>query len=389
MTARLAASSVRADPRALIALARRLSPRTLSLLFIMPLIYGAIRQVLKAEHWFNDFEAIACGGMTLASGHALYGPAMPCPGAQPADYVYTPHFAMLLARLDQSFGPTLFAALYGALYCALVWRILRDLLAEDAGLRARAPFLICLSVSALTKGNVSIIIHAGVYLLAGLAVRWPWPMLAAIMGAAMLKPTFAVYLALPLFLPRPLPQRLLVAAVGAVGTLGYFLWFRASDPELFVAWMSTARHFGLVVAQGHGFFGLPFIERLTGTAWLLPAYLVFAVLVLGSGLLLAERFRLGGAERMALGVAVCVLLYPRLMAYDVMTLPFGLAVLAGCFRGAGRFRAGDLALVLQLACLIFGLIGGRAGGRLMFDLDCVLLLGLAAWSLTGSARRMV
>ncbi len=69
------------------------------------------------------------------------------------------------------------------------------------------------------------------------------------------------------------------------------------------------------------------------------------------------------------------------MSYDLLTLPFGLAVALGCFKQFGRFRDIHVAPIIQLVCGIFIIIGGRAGERLLFDFYCMLILSLAAFAI--------
>ncbi|MBV9758738.1 MAG: hypothetical protein JO047_16970 [Alphaproteobacteria bacterium] len=97
-----------------------------------------------------------------------------------------------------------------------------------------------------------------------------------------------------------------------------------------------------------------------------------------------------------MGIATCLLLYPRLMGYDVFTLPFGLAVAVSCFQRLGRFEAQHLAWAVRAVCGVCGLlslIGGRLGEKLFFGFSCLLLFFLAATAVsakvTAAKRRDV
>jgi hypothetical protein len=127
--------------------------------------------------------------------------------------------------------------------------------------------------------------------------------------------------------------------------------------------------------------GLPFIGAMEGGVGMFVLYLVFAAVILGAGLIIAELCLDSEADRIALGVAVCILLYPRLMAYDFYTMPFGLAVAVRAFAHVRGLPAPLLSWVVPALCLVFALIGGQAGGRLLFGTYCLLLIALAITAL--------
>jgi hypothetical protein len=196
-----------------------------------------------------------------------------------------------------------------------------------------------------------------------------------------IKPTFVVYLALFLFVGGSLRSRIGLMVAGGALVAAYFAYFYAFDAVNFANWRQTMHFYGLVVERGHGFLGLPLVKSLTGVPEIAAAYAVFVGLVLGSGWILSEQCLTEAKDKFALGVSVCLMLYPRLMAYDEYTLPFGLAVAVSCFGHVGRFKALHLMRIIQPVCLLFAVIGGQAGGRLLFGLYCVLLIGLAGAAL--------
>jgi hypothetical protein len=375
-----------ARPGSIIKVLDRLTARHLAMLFLLPFAYGTVRQILKASHWFTDFEAVSCSAQALNAGHSLYTGGFVCPGASPTDYVYTPDAAWLFARLQQSFGITFLTAAYGGIYFYIAYRIFRALLAADGRLRARAPFLAVLSASALTYGNISVVIHGLIFLGIRLIKNWPILLLLIVVPSAALKPTFSVYIVLFLFFKRPIWQRLALAGAGVVGIAGYFAYFRSSDPLVFGEWQRVTHFYGLVAYRGHGFLGLPYVSGVDQTGVLLALYCVFAAVLLSAGLIVATHCLEREEDRLALGIAVCVLLYPRLSFYDGYTLPFGLAAAVGCFERFGRFEARHLALLVQAAYLVCAPIGGRLGGRLVFDFDCILLLFLATMAIVARHR---
>jgi hypothetical protein len=214
----------------------------------------------------------------------------------------------------------------------------------------------------------------------------PILLLPVIAVAAIVKPTFAVYLALFLFFKMPLPERLALMIAGGAVIAVYFLWFYETDLNDFVNWRALAHFFGIVAERGNGILGMPVIANIANPIVLAVCYGVFAAVILSSGLILSELCVGEASDRLMLGVSVCLLLYPRPMGYDLLTLPFGLGVAVSCFDRIGKFQARHLARLLQVLCPIFMAIGGRAGERMFFELYCVLLIALAVAAMLMNAR---
>jgi hypothetical protein len=288
--------------------------------------------------------------------------------------------------LQACFGLSFEIFAYAGVFFFVVYNVLRLLIKPDRTINARAPFLVEIPGSALPSGNISIILHGLIFLCGRWFLRMPVLLVPVVAVAAIVKPTFAVYLALFLFIKRPLPERLgLMVAAGAI-IAAYFLWFYETDFSDFVNWQAMAHFFGIVAERGNGILGMPGMADISNPVVLGLCYGIFAAVILSSGIVLSEFCVAAAAERLMLGISVCLLLYPRPMGYDLLTLPFGLGVAVSCFDRAGAFQAPHLARILQLLCPILMAIGGRAGERMFFELYCVLLIALAVAAVLMNAR---
>jgi hypothetical protein len=365
------------------------TPKRLALVMLLPFLIGVVRDVLLPTRspWFMDFDALSCAGVAVNTGQPIYTGHLVCPGATPTSFVYTPVVAQVVAALERHFGTSFFAASYGAVFFLIVVLVARALVTEDAQLAARAPFLLDLSASLLRSGNFSIMLH-GVLLVARrrLAV-WPVLMALIVMLAGVAKPPFAVYAALLLFLDRPMSQRLALALVAAAVPVAYCVYFRIGQPALFEQWWQLISFYGLQVERGAGFLGLPWVSSITWMPGLAALYAGYVALMIAAGLSLAHLRLSSEIDRLALGIAVCLLLYPRLRGYDLYTLPVGMGVAVSTFRGIGRATPVHLSWALVVAMLVFAIIGGRAGNVLAVRADALLLLSLAAVAVLQTRKR--
>ena len=366
-----------------------------AVLFLLPFIVGTILRLLRPKHWFVDFEALSCGGQAVYAKLPLYVWDPSCPGMKPTIYVYTPAAAKLFALLQHLLGLTGEIVLYGGVFWIIVYSVFAALIRQDGRLQIRAPFLAGIPGNALSSGNASVVIHGLIFLRRGWLAARPALAVPLIAGATIVKPTFVVYLALFLFLNRPMRQRLLLLSGCAAIVAAYFLHFHYADPTDFAKWQALTGYFGLTNDRGDGFLALPAVSHLSTVPSIAACYALFAAMVLSSGLILAECCE-DESDKLLLGIATCLLLYPRLMGYDVFTLPFGLAVAVSCFQRLGRFEAQHLAWAVRAVCGVCGLlslIGGRFGEKLFFGFSCLLLFFLAATAVsakvTAAKRRDV
>ncbi len=361
-------------------------PRFLALLFSLPFIYGSLVELWRGRYWFDDFEAMSCAGQTLNAKLPLYISHFACPNMAPTAYVYPPALARLLAEVQTYFGLTFEIFAYASVFFFVVYNVLRLLIKPDSTINARAPFIVEIPGSALPSGNVSIVLHGLIFLCGRWFLRAPVLLLPVVVAAAIFKPTFAVYLAVFLFVKRPLPERLVLMLIGAAIVAGYFVVFCLTDRVDFVNWQALAHFFGIVAERGNGILGMPGIANTSNPVILFVCYGIFAAIILASGFILSEFCIENATDRFMLGVSICLLLYPRPMGYDLLTLPFGLGVAVGCFSHIRDFQARHLARILQVVCPILMAIGGRAGERMFFELYCALLIALAVAAVLMNAR---
>jgi hypothetical protein len=373
-----------ADPRPRTGFTR--NPRFLALLFSLPFIFGSILELWRERYWLDDFEAVACAGQALHAKLPLYISHFACPNMQPTAYVYPPAAAEFLAMLQACFGLSFEIFAYAGVFFFVVYNVLRLLIKPDRTIDLRAPFLVEIPGSALPSGNISIILHGLIFLCGRWFLGAPVLLLPVIALAAIVKPTFGVYLALFLFIKRPLPERLGLMLAGAAIIAAYFLWFYETDFSDFAHWRALAHFFGIVAERGNGILGMPGMAAISNPVILGLGYGLFAAVILSSGIVLSEFCVAAAPERLMLGISVCLLLYPRPMGYDLLTLPFGLGVAVSCFDRAGAFQARHLARILQVLCPILMAIGGRAGERMFFELYCALLIALAAAAILMNAQ---
>ena len=350
-----------------------LPPRLITALFLLPFAFAALHQLLWPKPWFTDFYAAACAGDALLHQMPIYPPKPACPAFGTA-FVYTPIVAEISAWFQRLLGfqgeTTLYAAVYvGALLGVLV------LLFRVPGLRARAPFLAGWTVSGVRPGNLSVLLHAGILFTAWRFAAQPLLLLPPIALACVLKPTFAVYAALFLFTTGPWWRRLATAAAALLPAAFYFIYFRASDPNLFTAFTVVTRLWGFRLAHGHGFLNLIAFAGLTNFYAIYSLYAVYAAALLLCGLKLAQTTACP-TQRLILGIATCILLYPRLMPYEQLTLPLGMGLLA---QNTSKTTQ-HLTLLLGLATIA---TGGNTGGQILYLGSVALLIGRVVVEIKG------
>ena len=363
--------------RAALVLTRRYAP----FFYLLPFIVGMITRLLHPNHWFRDFEAVSCGGQALNAHQPLYVWAFSCPGSEPTSYVYTPLGAQIFAFVQRDIGITAEVALYGGVFWFLVQTVFRDLVRQDRDTSLRAPFLAGVPGNALWSGNFSIVIHGMFYVCRHWLAKHPALAAPLITATIIFKPTFVVFLALFLFLQHSLVKRIaLIVGCGSPVVLyfiGFYLWNHAG----FVSWQGLVHYYGLVNERGNGFLALPDIAHWKAVPNIGSAYAVFAALILGAGLVISTHSLRTDDERILLGISVCLLLYPRLMGYDMFTLPFGLAVVASSFERTGPVSPVHLRRAIATVCtfcMILSLAGSRTGEKAMFIFSCLLLVFVAA-----------
>ena len=179
------------------------------------------------------------------------------------------------------FGLTFELFAYAGVFFFIVYNILRLLITSDSKLYARAPFIVEIPGSALPSGNISIVLHGLIFLCGRWFSTMPVLLLPIIAAAAIIKPTFEVYLALFLFLQRPVLERFGLALAGVAIFGGYFVWFSRTDYIDFANWRVVAHFFGIVAERGNGFLGMPVIVNISDHTVLAACYGIFALVIPG------------------------------------------------------------------------------------------------------------
>ncbi|OXE34970.1 MAG: hypothetical protein CGW95_16720 [Phenylobacterium zucineum] len=346
-------------------------------LFTLPSTTGIIGRLAKGGHWFADFEAMACAGQRALAGRAMYDLNLSCPGMQATPYVYPPATAHLLAAMQRAIDFTATAAVYGALY----WLAAGFLLATSLwGIRAkgslsdRAPYLALISGSALSWGNVAVVVHGAVAAAALLVSANLWVLSLVIAASAMIKPVFLTYIVILLLARQPLWKRLAASGVSVMVGLAPTVWFVLTDPGTAEAWRSVLTHF-LVDAHGVSFFGwVSLLGMDIRNSLVIPAYLVFAAAIMAAGLVICEAHDLDTLSRAWIGMTAATLLNPRLMSQDLLVLGPGIIALIAA---AGGVRPGSELMLRRMTIGICGLtlVLTVAGGRLG---QTLATLGLSA-----------
>ncbi len=356
----------------------QIPPRAMAALFLLPLPYGVLHQLVRHKRWFTDYKATACAGNAVLQHQPIYlaQPYLPIPGCPlhfATAYVYTPVWADILAGVQHFIGLGGEAALYSLLYVGVLLSVI-NLLLRAPDLASRVPFLAVLaSTSSVCAGNLSGLLH-GIILLAALGfASSPAILLLPIVLASIIKPTFGVYAALFLFGSGAWVRRLALCCACVALCAVYFIGFKLLQPDAFALWLNTVHYWGLQIEHGHGFLDLAGLAGLHNTITIGAAYLLYAAVVLLCGLAVAKASLFDERQRLMLGISVCVLLYLRLMQYDEFTMPLGLGLLAA----AGGPLTRRLCIATGLAAIA---CGGLLGGQILY-LGCLGLLlasGLAA-----------
>jgi hypothetical protein len=349
------------------------TPKRLALVMLLPFMIGLVRNFLKpaGSPWFMDFDAVSCAGVAVNTGQPIYAGGLVCPGARPTSFIYTPVVAHVVAVFERHFGVSFFAALYGAAFCLVVAMVARVLLREDRRSLGRLiTFRQCFyraawRASDWTEAAGGLPDRAG---RSGDAGRRGETALCSLRGIVAVSETAGV------------------AATGAG-----FRGRSGSGGLLCLLPDHSARVVRAVVESDK-------LLRPPRAAWrwlpgpalgvfdhldpgLAALYVVYATLMIAAGLALAHLRLSREMDRLALGIAICLLLYPRLTGYDLYTLPVGMGVAVGTFRGLGRVTPAHLSWALCVSMLTATFIGGRAGSLLATRIEVVLLLCLTALAL--------
>jgi hypothetical protein len=344
---------------------RRLGPTgtrvALVLFWGAPLWTGVIGRLVKHSTVFQDYHEIACAAERRLQHVPLYGDAK-CAGVVAAPYVYPPWiadvFAPPMALLGRGGLMAIYLTVFVAAVAALIWFALGYPM-KARSFSFRVAFLGFIAGGPVAFGNISILVHAGVYAVALAAGADSLLFAATVSLVSLIKPLYLLLFALTVFSPGSLRRKVLLIGAGAVLPLASTM---IASPDV-LAWRETVMTMMSGRDRGGGFTNVMEIIGVTSLYGQAPLYALYGGILLVSGTVLSAFGNLDREQRVWLGGAIGVLMFPRIMCYDVLALgPGVIAALAAqassTARDAGRF--GGLAMASCAVCFISTIFGGIA-----------------------------
>lgn len=193
----------------------------------------------------------------------------------------------------------------------------------------------------------------------------------------MIKPTYLVFLAVPLLMNIPIWKRLIMFVAGCVIGASPTLYAMIAQPELTHDWMLLANSVSYDLFPGNGFFGwLSFSGVPANSLFIKPLYLFYASTILMAGFGICERLlksaKFPKHEAVWIAIAISVLLNPRLFSYDCLLMGPGLIALIYACRDSDRTVWGrplyKFVSAMVLFGALFGLFCNLAGPGKVFDI---------------------
>ena len=324
-----------------------------------PLAMGIISRFHKHSHWFSDYDAVACAGEKLAHGEDIYALSTPCPQRMKSSgYVYPPYVARIFEAGVEAIGVDAFKAAYLVLatfsFGFLCWFVfLRD--SAPGEFWDRAPGFGLVTGSLVYFANIAVPLHALICLAALAAPRRPWMFALALAAAAALKPVYLVYGLVLLVVQAPILTRLAAGAVAAGLGLAPTAAFVLGGGEVVASWRRTLEYFVYDRQPGEGFYGWLFAIGIDGRGLALAAACALYVGLLSlAAIAIAVRAKLGGPDRVSLGLGIACLVNPRLSANDVLPLALAAGSVIAIARAGElpeRTRRGVVALTAGGFCI--------------------------------------
>ncbi len=307
--------------------------KTLSfvLVCLFPILGNVISRLAKHGKWLNDFDALICGAYTIGQGQSPYSLHPTCAGLHPAPFVYAPQVGQIFAPFVSAFGlegsRIAYLWLLIPIMAVLLWYALVKPLA-DTPWQFRLMPLAAIAGSALTCGNIGLILH-GLVILAALALKKSrLPFVVVVIMGALIKPVFLTYLIVLLYEDRPFLKRLCLTLMAAAAGVAGFATVLTTAGPFRAAWQSSLDAIVIQEQPGIGFFSYTSVLGLqTASPVTLIALVLFLCLIALSGLVLAEWGGLAGDQRIVLGLGMAQLLNPRLMDYDLLALGPAIALI--------------------------------------------------------------
>jgi len=298
--------------------------------FTMPVWSSLLGRLLKGKWWFNDFDALLCGADYLRRGLSPYSLEPVCAGLNPAPYVYAPQIGQMLPPLVGWLGFSGLKSLYAIVLLAVLGFMFWFILIRPwprVPLMWRLPGFGVLTGSSIASGNIGLLLH-GLILIAALNLhRSIVPFVLLVVLAACVKPFLLTYMIVLMFTQKPLTTRLWQTAAAGLAGAGMVAALYLSAP--YAADWAALRD--SVVAQsqsGMSWFGwMNALGLATYSPLSLGGLVIYLAITSLCGLWIAERSGADRTERLVIGLTFALLLNPRLMDYDLLLLPLGMALL--------------------------------------------------------------
>lgn len=298
--------------------------------FTMPVWSSLLGRLVKGKWWFNDFDALICGADHLRRGLSPYSLTPVCDGLNPAPYVYAPQigqaFAPLLDALGFSGLKTVYAIALLAVLGFTFWFILIRKWPRVPLIWRLLGFGV-LTGSSVASGNIGLMLH-GLILIAALNLhRSLIPFVLMVLLAACVKPFLLTYMIVLMFTEQPFRTRLLQTAAASLTGVSLVATLFLTAP--YAAEWSALRD-SIVAQEQSGMSWFSWINAL-GFDTYSPVSLGGLVIYLGltslCGLMIAESSGANRTERILIGLTFALLLNPRLMDYDLLLMPLGMALI--------------------------------------------------------------
>jgi len=364
-------------------------PYAIAFLFFLPVISGVVDRLTEPSRWFRDYNAIACGAEKWLQGAPIYDPNLACEGIDPMPFVYHPWvaeaFAWPLSLLGQDGLRLAFAAVYIVALLALGWLIIGR---KSATPRTRRVwFAAFMTGSTVYWGNIAIILHALIGVVAIQLRKRPSVLVLAIALAAIAKPIFLTFAVVFLVAPLPLWRRLAYGAAAIILGAAPTAYFVLTGGEMVQQWRDLLAYFVYVGKPGDAYLGWLNMVGVAGdTQAATFGYLAFAGLASLAAIVIAEALNMADDERAALGLSIAVLCIPRLMSHDMALLGLGFAAMLTAITAANAGAGKWFGRALLGICIV-ALIGNLADLADWTTRICTFLLALtlfvaAVWAST-------
>lgn len=365
----------------------------LAALFWLPLLSGIVSRLRKGSTgWFSDYGAIACAAEKYLQGEPIYTRGLSCEGLPSSFFIYHPWvaqiFAWPLAHVGRDGLMLSYVAIYVLSIALMIWFMIGR--GGAAPRRKRAWFASFITGSSIYWGNIGLILNA---LISGAAImfrRWPIVLVLAVAIAGFIKPVFLVFAIVFAVMRKPLMVRIFYALAAVALGVAPSAWVLLIGDPLAQQWTALVEEVVYIDAPGYAYFGwLAAVGAPLGSLGVTLGYFAYAALLSLAGLVITESLDLDDEQRMLFGLALGVLLLPRLMSQDFWLLGPGLVTLA-IVTAAHAPVAGKWIERALLACCIIALIGsladlGDESARLA-TLGLALTVGAAAPIAASSAR---